>query len=128
MDERVRRDDGVRLAAPRVQRLSAEMEREATRLLAVLLADAVARRKAGQGAVPIRAPAGGIHEPLIDQDTFDHAQALLKERGEDMTYRAAHAEFLLSGLLRCGHCRRAYVGMSAKGNGGTYHYYACSGR
>lgn len=38
------------------------------------------------------------------------------------------ADFLLSGLLRCGRCRRAYVGMSAKGNGGTYHYYACSGR
>ena len=45
-----------------------------------------------------------------------------------MTHRAARAEFLLSGLLRCGHCRRAYVGMSAKGNGGTYHYYACSWR
>jgi site-specific DNA recombinase len=70
----------------------------------------------------------GIHEPLTDQDTFDRAQALLKERGEDMTHRAARAEFLLSGLLRCGRCRRAYVGMSAKGNGGTYHYYACSGR
>ena len=35
---------------------------------------------------------------------------------------------LLTGLVRCGRCRRAYVGMSAKGNGGTYHYYACSGR
>jgi hypothetical protein len=56
MDERVRRDDGVRLAAPRVQRLSGEMEREATRLLAGLLADAVARRKAGRGAVPVRPP------------------------------------------------------------------------
>jgi site-specific DNA recombinase len=65
---------------------------------------------------------------LIDQDTFDRAQALLKERGGDWTHRAARAEFLLSGLLRCGRCRRAYVGMSAKGNGGTYHYYACSGR
>jgi site-specific DNA recombinase len=70
----------------------------------------------------------GLHEPLIDQDTFDRAQALLKERGGDWTHRAARAEFLLSGLLRCGRCRRAYVGMSAKGNGGTYHYYACSGR
>ena len=65
MDERVRRDDGVRLAAPRVQRLSAEMEREATRLLAGLLADAVARRKAGQGAVPIRPPAGPPVGPPI---------------------------------------------------------------
>lgn len=71
----------------------------------------------------------GIHEPLADQDTFDHAQALLKERGEDWSLRASNrANFLLSGLVRCGRCRRAYVGMSAKGNGGTYHYYACSGR
>jgi site-specific DNA recombinase len=71
----------------------------------------------------------GIHEPLTDQTTFDHAQALLKERGEDLAMRAAsRAEFLLTGLIRCGRCRRAYVGMSAKGNGGTYHYYACSGR
>jgi site-specific DNA recombinase len=70
----------------------------------------------------------GLHEPLIDADTFERARALLKERGGDWTHRAARAEFLLSGLLRCGRCRRAYVGMSAKGNGGTYHYYACSGR
>jgi hypothetical protein len=33
-------DDGVRVARPRVQRLSVEMEREAIRLLAGLLADA----------------------------------------------------------------------------------------
>ncbi len=71
----------------------------------------------------------GIHEPLIDTDTFEHARALLKERGEDLAMRAAsHADFLLTGLVRCGRCRRAYVGMSAKGNGGTYQYYACSGR
>jgi site-specific DNA recombinase len=70
----------------------------------------------------------GLHEPLIDGDIFERAQALLKERGGDWSHRAARADFLLSGLLRCGRCRRAYVGMSAKGNGGTYHYYACSGR
>src|ERR671936_1195071 len=35
---------------------------------------------------------------------------------------------MLTGLIRCGRCRRADVGMSARGNGGTYHYYACSGR
>ena len=71
----------------------------------------------------------GLHEPLIDQETFDRAQALLKERGENLAMRAAsRADFLLTGLMRCGRCRRAYVGMSARGNGGTYHYYACSGR
>jgi site-specific DNA recombinase len=71
----------------------------------------------------------GIHDPLIDTDTVERAQALLKERGEDLAMRAAsRADFLLTGLIRCGRCRRAYVGMSARGNGGTYHYYACSGR
>jgi hypothetical protein len=53
----------------------------------------------------------------------------LRERSEDMALRRSNpGNYLLSGLLRCGRCKRAYVGMSAKGNGGTYHYYACSGR
>jgi site-specific DNA recombinase len=42
--------------------------------------------------------------------------------------RSNLGDYLLSGLVRCGRCRRAYVGMSARGNGGQYHYYACSGR
>ena len=71
----------------------------------------------------------GLHEPLVDDETFARAQALLKERGEDCSRRRGNqSDFLLSGVLRCGRCRRAYVGMSATGNGGTYHYYACSGR
>ncbi len=71
----------------------------------------------------------GLHEPLIDEVTFTRAQRLLRERGEDMALRRSNpGDYLLSGLLHCGRCKRAYVGMSAKGNGGTYHYYACSGR
>jgi site-specific DNA recombinase len=71
----------------------------------------------------------GLHEPLIEEDSFARAQELLHERGEDWALRARErSQFLLSGLVRCGRCRRAYVGMSAKGNGGHYHYYACSGR
>jgi site-specific DNA recombinase len=71
----------------------------------------------------------GLHEPLIDEQTFHAAEALLRERGHDLTLRRGNrSAFLLSGLVRCGRCRRAYVGMSAKGNGGLYHYYACSGR
>src|SRR5437867_4465641 len=71
----------------------------------------------------------GLHEPLIDEVTFMHAQRLLRDRGEDMSLRRSNpGDYLLTGLLRCGRCKRAYVGMSAKGNGGTYHYYACSGR
>jgi site-specific DNA recombinase len=71
----------------------------------------------------------GLHEPLVDEPTFKHAQALLAERGEDVARRRGNAsDFLLSGVVRCGKCKRAYVGMSARGNGGHYHYYACSGR
>ncbi len=71
----------------------------------------------------------GLHEPLIDDVTFHRARRLLRDRGEDMALRRSNpGDYLLSGLLRCGRCRRAYVGMSARGNGGTYHYYACTGR
>jgi site-specific DNA recombinase len=71
----------------------------------------------------------GLHEPLVEAQTFARAQALLAERGEDLSRRRGNAsDFLLSGVLRCGKCKRAYVGMSANGNGGRYHYYACSGR
>ncbi|HEV3318731.1 MAG TPA: recombinase family protein [Solirubrobacteraceae bacterium] len=69
------------------------------------------------------------HEPLIDQATFDHAQAILAERGEDASRRRGNrSDFLLSGVIRCGHCGRAYIGMSARGKGGTYRYYACTAR
>jgi site-specific DNA recombinase len=68
-------------------------------------------------------------KPLVDEDSFALAQALLKQRGQDLTLRRGNrSEFLLSGVIRCGRCKRAYIGMSARGNGGFYHYYACSGR
>jgi len=70
----------------------------------------------------------GLHEPIVDEVTFTRAQRLLRERGEDMALRRSNpGDYLLSGLLPLWRCKRAYVGMSAKGNGGTYHY-ACSGR
>ena len=71
----------------------------------------------------------GVHEPLVDEFTFQRAQAILRERGEDISRRRGNAsDFLLSGVIRCGRCGKAYVGMSARGNGGRYEYYACSGR
>jgi site-specific DNA recombinase len=70
----------------------------------------------------------GIHTPLVDELTFAKAQAILAERGEHAKRRGNASDFLLSGLLRCGRCGKAYIGMSANGNGGRYHYYACTGR
>ena len=70
----------------------------------------------------------GVHEPLVDEFTFAKAQAIMRERGEHAKRRGNVSDFVLSGLLRCGKCGKAYIGMSANGNGGRYHYYACTGR
>jgi hypothetical protein len=64
MQDRVPRDR-VRLAAPRIQRLSAEQQHEATSLLAALFADAAERegcaaeqeRRADRCSVPFSGPA-----------------------------------------------------------------------
>jgi site-specific DNA recombinase len=70
----------------------------------------------------------GVHEPLVDEFTFAKAQAIMRERGEHAKRRGNASDFVLSGLLRCGKCGKAYIGMSANGNGGRYRYYACTGR
>jgi site-specific DNA recombinase len=71
----------------------------------------------------------GLHEPIIDAATFEVAGRILAERGESQALRRAHpTEYLLSGVIRCGQCRRAYVGTSARGRRGLYHYYVCSTR
>ncbi len=71
----------------------------------------------------------GLHEALVDSATFEAARRILGERGESQALRRAHpTEYLLSGVIRCGRCRRAYVGTSARGRKGLYHYYVCSTR
>jgi len=71
----------------------------------------------------------GLHDALVDDDTFDKAQEILRRRGEDASLRRGNpTDFLLSGLVRCHHCGRAYVGTSAHGRNGRYTYYACSTR
>jgi site-specific DNA recombinase len=71
----------------------------------------------------------GLHEPLVDEPTFEAAQEILRRRGEDASLRRGNpSDFLLSGLVRCDHCGRAYVGTSAHGRNSRYTYYACSTR
>jgi exonuclease VII small subunit len=69
----------------------------------------------------------GVHEPLVDEFTFAKAQAIMQEAN---TPNCAETRATSSspGLLRCGRCGKACIGMSAKGNGGRNHYYACPGR
>jgi site-specific DNA recombinase len=71
----------------------------------------------------------GQHQPLIDQDTFEQAQAILARRNENAALRRGNSsDFLLSGLVRCAGCGRAYVGTSAHGRSRRCTYYACSTR
>ena len=55
---------------------------------------------------------------IIERETFDHAQKLLKESRRRWAKKAKN-EYLLSGLLRCGDCGNTMVGRRQK-NWGTY--------
>ncbi len=61
---------------------------------------------------------------IVDRDTFDRVQALLKERSPARIHpRRTGSHYLLSGLAKCGHCGKALVGQDAKG--GQFSYYVC---
>ena len=64
------------------------------------------------------------HPPLVDPATFQAAQRLLAERGDDRRTSACNAsDYLLAGKLVCTHCGLHYVGTAAIGN--RYRYYTC---
>ncbi len=68
----------------------------------------------------------GVHEPLIDQSTFDRVQQQLGGQ----IYRA-HELTYASNLIECGHCGRPVTGESITRQRKTgtkqYRYYRCAG-
>lgn len=75
-----------------------------------------------RGFDPIRVE--GAVPPIVSHDTFTKVQHLLRERAPGRTHpKRVISKFLLSGLVRCGHCGKALVGADAKG--GKFTYYAC---
>jgi site-specific DNA recombinase len=69
------------------------------------------------------------HTPLIDTETFDEAQRILAERGEDHAHRAANgSDYQLTGLMRCPQCGKAMIGTRAHGKNKVYRYYTCFNR
>ncbi len=61
---------------------------------------------------------------IIDRDTFNRAQILLRDRAPACLHpRRVASRYLLSGLARCGHCGKALVGQDAKS--GQFTYYVC---
>jgi site-specific DNA recombinase len=63
---------------------------------------------------------------IVDQNTFDEVQKILKENIRMERRRLAdgdHRIFLLSGILSCGECGRPLSGQSAHGKNSVHRYY-----
>jgi len=71
----------------------------------------------------------GTHKPLVDEVTFNRAQAILAERrGNPSLRRSNSSGYPLSGILHCQRCGRWLVGVSAHGRSRVYCYYCCPGK
>lgn len=90
----------------------------------------VIRNRTYLGEVHFRGPwHPSTHPPLVSKELFDAAQALLLERGEDISKRASNSsDYLLTGLVVCDSCGRHFTGTAANGRNGTYRYYTCASR
>ncbi len=69
----------------------------------------------------------GIHQPLIDEETFWKVQELhfeLKKKKPKLC-KTSTDEFYLRRFLKCPHCGMGLTGCYSKGNGGEYPYYKC---
>ena len=71
----------------------------------------------------------GLHEPLVDENTFWQVQDILNGR-KPKTIRKAkqNVELPLRGFLRCAKCGSTLTGSASRGKLGTrYFYYHCRG-
>lgn len=66
----------------------------------------------------------GTHEAIIDDDTWNKTQSLLKCRTRNLDLTANTSIF--AGFLKCGECGRALCKKNRKHNGKRYSEYHCS--
>jgi site-specific DNA recombinase len=66
----------------------------------------------------------GRHEPLISQELFDRAQAVLQAHRLAGERDRKHQHYL-KGTIRCGTCGSGLTYSRNKGNGGIYEYFVC---
>ncbi|HEY9061584.1 MAG TPA: recombinase family protein [Pseudobacteroides sp.] len=65
----------------------------------------------------------GIHEPIISEEIFSHAQEKVKNR---IRIRSnANKVHILAGLLKCRKCGSNMIGSLSKTHGREYRYYKC---
>jgi site-specific DNA recombinase len=69
------------------------------------------------------------HQPLVSVELFEAVQAVMTERCENYSKRASNpSEYLFTGLMRCAHCGKRYIGTAATGRSARYRYYTCFSR
>ncbi len=71
----------------------------------------------------------GIAEALIDMNTFEKVQRMVKANGRAPAANKAVVDYILQGKAFCGMCGSRMVGESGRSHmGNTYHYYACAAK
>ncbi len=70
----------------------------------------------------------GEHQPIIDKETFERAQQLLKSRSRHVKFHGLNFDYVLRGLLKCGKCGRPMIPASTRKGRDVYRYYKCSNR
>ena len=71
----------------------------------------------------------GVADALIDEDTYNKVQIIVKANAHAPAANKAKVEYLLQGKAFCGHCGSHMVGESGKSrNGDVYYYYSCAAR
>ena len=70
----------------------------------------------------------GVHEPLIDEETFYKVQAVIdgKRKKSPKLSKAINPDLYLRKYLVCPICGHSLTGSTSKGNGGRYTYYHCA--
>lgn len=70
----------------------------------------------------------GIHQPIIDMNTFLAVQEILDERKPKTTKKIkTNDSFPLRGFLKCAQCGNTLTASASRGRlGGRYEYYHCS--
>ncbi|MCQ2387291.1 MAG: recombinase family protein [Clostridia bacterium] len=66
---------------------------------------------------------------IVDNQTFNKVQAILDERRKTRrNAEAEHRKYLLSGIVKCGECGRAFSGARVLTNHFEYYIYRCGSR
>ncbi len=86
------------------------------------------RKKSSRKALPPEQWVTIPCTPIVDEATFQAAQAQLAANAQFSPRHNTRNEYLLRGLMRCGHCGGAYVGkVVGRRNGKRTRYYYCRG-